>query len=277
MSTQKITEFGAEKFIQELLKSKEAKPLDDFDKAFFKACDVLRKRDYEMLYQRYFGNEHKLVTQKNIAKTFGLSQCRVGAIIQRCFRLLRQEPTIFFFTEGYDYIQKRAVPYLERINNGENPEVVYDIPIKDIGFNNRIFYCLENDDITTLYKLSKTTINDLLHIRNLGRKSVEYIVDVCKCYGITLKTTDVCEIASSILTMSYEEIGLIDFRDLPLSPRVKNCLIVGANQLKFDSYTVNEVAKHTCVELLKIRNFGKTSLDEVKRFWKMIGFELREE
>lgn len=277
MSTQKLSQFGTEKFIQELLKSEEAKPLEDFEKAFFEACNVLRKRDYEILYQRYFGDEHKLVTQQCIGEAFNLCQSRVCSIIQRCFRLLRKEPTIFLFTEGHDYIQKRAVPYLERIQNGENPEVVYNIPIKDIGFNDRIFHCLKNNGITTLYELSKTTINYLFNIRNLGRKSVEYIDDVCKCYGITLKTTDVCEIASSILTMSYEEIGLIDFRDLPLSPRVKNCLIVGANQLKFDSYTVNEVAKHTCVELLKIRNFEKTSLDEVKRFWKMIGFELREE
>ena len=276
MSTQKFSQFGAEKFIQELLKSKEAKPLEDFEKAFFEACNVLRKRDYEILCQRYFGDGHKLITYKCIAETFGLSQCRVRDIIQRCFLLLRQEPTIFFFTEGHDYIKKRAVPYLARIKNGENPEDVYDIPIKDIGFNNRIFYCLKNDGITTLYELSKTTINDLLHIRNLGKKSVEYIVEICKLYGIQLKELDTCELTSSISTMSHDEIGSIDFRDLPLSPRVINCLIVGAKQLNFDSYTVNEVAKHTCAELLKIRNFGKTSLDEVKRFWKMIGFELQE-
>ena len=281
MSTQKITEFGAEKFIQELLRSKEAKPLEDFDKAWIISTKDLKKRDYDMLYQRYFGLDNKLTSYRIIGEMHGISASRANDIIDRAIRFLRIKPRVYLFTEGVEYIEKLAFPYKQRIENCESPETVYNIQLRDTEMHSTTCSILNHEGIHTLYQLSRITIKDLLHIRKLGEVSVNGIINICKQYGIELvddrdePTKQDLEI--SIIGMSHDAVGELDFRDLPVSNRAKNNLIMAKHKLNCNTYTVKEISNHTCKELLSVRNLGQISLDEIRLMWKILGYELREE
>lgn len=59
--------------------------------------------------------------------------------------------------------------------------------IEELDLSVRAYNCLKRAGITTLEQLSMMTIEDFLHVRNLGRKSMEEVIKKLKEYGIEIK------------------------------------------------------------------------------------------
>lgn len=73
---------------------------------------------------------------------------------------------------------------------GEEEEVrnkVLDTPIEDVEFSVRTFNCLKKESINTLGELVQRTENDLLNIRNFGRRSLDEVRDKLVNYELSLK------------------------------------------------------------------------------------------
>jgi len=51
----------------------------------------------------------------------------------------------------------------------------------------RAFYCLKSAGINTIDDLCKTTEDDIIKIRNLGRRSLEEIIQFMKINNLTFK------------------------------------------------------------------------------------------
>ncbi len=66
-------------------------------------------------------------------------------------------------------------------------ENVLDITVEDLDLTVRSFNCLKRADINTLRDLIGKTMDDMTKVRNLGKKSLNEIIDKLDSYGLKLK------------------------------------------------------------------------------------------
>jgi len=64
---------------------------------------------------------------------------------------------------------------------------VLDTPIEDVEFSVRTFNCLKKESINTLGELIQRNENDLLNIRNFGKRSLEEVLEKLAQYELGLK------------------------------------------------------------------------------------------
>lgn len=64
---------------------------------------------------------------------------------------------------------------------------IIDTPVIKMGLSNRAFTCLANGGIKTLKELTEMTSDEIAHIRNLGNKSFQEVIDKMKEYGFQPK------------------------------------------------------------------------------------------
>ena len=60
-------------------------------------------------------------------------------------------------------------------------------PIEDLELSVRPYNCLKRAGKRTLRDIADMTEDDLLRVRNLGRKSAEEVISLLKNYGVTLR------------------------------------------------------------------------------------------
>ena len=65
----------------------------------------------------------------------------------------------------------------------EDDRPIEDIPVEELDLTTRTYCCFQRHGIRTLGDILKTTLHDLVLIRNFGRKSLEEVQEVLKKYG----------------------------------------------------------------------------------------------
>ena len=65
-----------------------------------------------------------------------------------------------------------------------------DVSIDDLDFSVRAYNCLKRAGILTLRDLVDKTENDMMKIRNLGKKSLKEVIDKVKDMGVSFKSED---------------------------------------------------------------------------------------
>jgi len=152
---------------------------------------------------------------------------------------------------------------------------VLDIPVTDFELSVRARNCLKKMNIRTLGDLVRTTEPDLLAYKNFGETSLKEIKDMLTAKGLHLG-------------QAMEEGA--DFEPAAVQdPNVANEGVLGAlvSQLDFSIRarkaletlrirTLGDLAAKTDAELLACRNFGQTSLNEVRQRLAEYGLHLRE-
>ena len=66
-----------------------------------------------------------------------------------------------------------------------------DVKIEDMDLSVRTYNCLKRAGLFTLSQLSKLSYEDFTHIRNLGKRQVNEIIDKLKCYGYEILRGDI--------------------------------------------------------------------------------------
>ena len=61
-----------------------------------------------------------------------------------------------------------------------------EITIDDLDLTVRAHNCLSRAGIRTLADIAMLTTNELIGVRNLGRKCSQEVLDVCEKYGVIL-------------------------------------------------------------------------------------------
>ena len=153
---------------------------------------------------------------------------------------------------------------------------ILETPISDFELSVRSRNCLKKMKIETIGHLLNITEAELLSYKNFGETSlreIKAILDSKNLWlGMTLEEkqfgpaedldTDVPE---------SEEQGFLSksVDDLQLSVRARKCLE------KLDIHTIGELTRKTEAELLGCKNFGVTSLNEIKKAIGNLGLSLR--
>jgi DNA-directed RNA polymerase subunit alpha len=69
-------------------------------------------------------------------------------------------------------------------------EKVLEMTIEELDLSVRSYNCLKRAGINTVEDLTNKTEADMMKVRNLGRKSLDEVVQKLKTLGLTLKPTD---------------------------------------------------------------------------------------
>ena len=157
-----------------------------------------------------------------------------------------------------------------------NRNAVLDIPITDFELSVRSRNCLKKMNIRALGDLLKVTEAELLGYKNFGETSLNEIKALLASKGLRLgqaledpkgnlvrrtPAVNVGNVAPDVLNKSVA--------DLELSVRSRKAL------QRLNITSVGELASRTEAELLGCKNFGQTSLNEIKQQLGTFGMSLR--
>jgi DNA-directed RNA polymerase subunit alpha len=153
---------------------------------------------------------------------------------------------------------------------------VLSIPVTDFELSVRSRNCLQKMGIMTLGDLCKCTEQDLLTSKNFGETSLTEIKEMLATKGLRLglfatdkQMTESFEPES----LSADEQAMLSrpISELNLSVRARKCMIrLGIN-------VMGELLRRTGDDLLECKNFGVTSLNEVREKLTVMGLKLRGE
>lgn len=152
---------------------------------------------------------------------------------------------------------------------------VLNVPVSDFELSVRSRNCLQKMGIHTLGDLARCSEAELLASKNFGETSLVEIRDMLASKGLSLgqfaTTKPEPEPTFEPEFMSPDEQAMLDrpIADLNLSVRARKCMIrLGLN-------TVGELLRRTGDDLLECKNFGVTSLNEVREKLTVQGLKLR--
>ncbi len=152
---------------------------------------------------------------------------------------------------------------------------ILSVPVTDFELSVRSRNCLQKMGVMTLGDLTETTEQDLLASKNFGETSLVEIRDMLHSKGLDLGQFAAKwreeEPTYSQDTLSDDERALLDrpIADLNLSVRARKCMV------RLGLSTIGELLRRTGDDLLECKNFGVTSLNEVREKLTEANMKLR--
>lgn len=194
-------------------------------------------------------------------------------------RILRSDPT----DERARLFHKDAQAALTMYYSPEDEQSinrysqVLEMPVTDFELSVRSRNCLKKMNIRTLGDLTRVTEPQLLASKNFGETSLSEINEIMRAKGLRLGQS----LEQGAMydgprrypqqQLSAEEQALMNkpSSELNLSVRARKCM----NRLGIA--TLGELVSRTADELLEAKNFGMTSLTEVRDKLTALGLKLR--
>ena len=151
-----------------------------------------------------------------------------------------------------------------------------EIPITDFELSVRSRNCLKRMNIRTLGDLTRVSESQLLASKNFGETSLGEINEIMRAKGLRLGQSleqgamyEQRYRPQSNLTAEEQAVMGKPVSELNLSVRARKCM----NRLNIA--TLGDLCSRTSDELLEAKNFGITSLNEVKEKLVQYGLKLR--
>jgi DNA-directed RNA polymerase subunit alpha len=152
---------------------------------------------------------------------------------------------------------------------------VLSIPVTDFELSVRSRNCLQKMGIMTLGDLTETSEQELLASKNFGETSLVEIREMLSSKGLELG-----QFSGEIRqeepvydpeTLSPNERAMLDrpISELNLSVRARKCMV------RLGISTIGELVRRTGDDLLECKNFGVTSLNEVREKLTLQNLKLR--
>ena len=176
-----------------------------------------------------------------------------------------------------DVYSSRTMFYDEEKEQKQNRKhQILETPISDFELSVRSRNCLRKMNIRTLGDLLNITEAELLSYKNFGETSLREVKMVLETKGLYLgMEIEEKQFASAEATEDSEgDSGNVEMLtrsvdDLQLSVRARRCLE------RFNLRSIGDLTSKTEAELLGCKNFGVTSLNEIKKAIIGIGLSLR--
>lgn len=165
----------------------------------------------------------------------------------------------------------------EQIRMQEKTQQKLKIPIAQFELSVRSRNCLTRINLITLGDLTRVGETELLGNKNFGETSLVEIREIMASQGLTIgqfaHEKESPEEPVDTSHLSADEQAMLDrpVSDLNLSVRARKCMTrLGLN-------TIGELIRKSADDLLECKNFGVTSLVEVREKLDQIGLSLRGE
>lgn len=152
---------------------------------------------------------------------------------------------------------------------------VLNIPVADFELSVRSRNCLQKMGIMTLGDLTRTSELELLASKNFGETSLIEIRDMLSSKGLELGQFAgehvEAEPTMDVSNLSPDQQAIMDrpIADLNLSVRARKCMV------RLGLATIGELVRKSGDDLLESKNFGVTSLNEVREKLTLLNLKLR--
>jgi len=151
---------------------------------------------------------------------------------------------------------------------------VLGIPVTDFELSVRSRNCLQRMGILTLGDLAQATEHELLSSKNFGETSLVEIREILGAKGLKLgelahQRQESLQYDTEVLSDDDRVAHERPISELNLSVRARKCMV----RLGINSF--GELLRRTGDELLECKNFGVTSLNEVREKLTPLGLKLR--
>ena len=146
--------------------------------------------------------------------------------------------------------------------------------IEEMDLSVRSYNCLKRAGIETVGDLISKTMDDMMKVRNLGRKYLEEVEHKLAMMGLSFQESpeddtpimgEVIEGGLGVMETDYSDMTI---EELDLSVRSYNCL------KRANINTVGELLQKTEEDLFKVRNLGHPSIREIKAKLVSMGLSL---
>jgi DNA-directed RNA polymerase subunit alpha len=164
----------------------------------------------------------------------------------------------------------------DAVRRSREEEQVLNTPIADFELSARSRNCLDRMEIHTLGDLTSISEPELLGSKNFGETSLKEVRDILDSRGLSIgqNVTDAKLQAPQQVTredLPDEQKAVFDapVADLNLSVRARKCVS------RLNISTIGEIMNRSPDDLLGVRNFGVTSLNEIRAKLAEMGLALR--
>jgi DNA-directed RNA polymerase subunit alpha len=156
---------------------------------------------------------------------------------------------------------------------------VLTLPVSDFELSVRSRNCLQKMGILTLGDLARTSEEEILASKNFGETSLVEIKEMLASKGLSLGQLAPPPGAGEVLEPALgeepsaddQEMHGLSIGELNLSVRARKCTT------KLGITTIGDLVRRTAEDLLECKNFGVTSLNEVREKLSERGLKLRGE
>ena len=152
---------------------------------------------------------------------------------------------------------------------------VLALPVTDFELSVRSRNCLQKMGIQTLGDLARTSEAEILESKNFGETSLVEIKDMLATKGLSLGQLAAPAMAEEVAveieepSAGEQEIYSQPITELNLSVRARKCTT------KLGINSIGELVRRTADDLMECKNFGVTSLNEVREKLTERGLKLR--
>jgi DNA-directed RNA polymerase subunit alpha len=152
---------------------------------------------------------------------------------------------------------------------------VLALPVSDFELSVRSRNCLQKMGILTLGDLARTSEEEILASKNFGETSLVEIKEMLSSKGLTLGQIAIAgpafeaELEPAEASADEQEIHSLPINELNLSVRARKCTS------KLGIALIGDLVRRTAEDLLECKNFGVTSLNEVREKLAERGLKLR--
>ena len=164
----------------------------------------------------------------------------------------------------------------DAVRRDREEEQTLNTPIADFELSARSRNCLDRMEIQTLGDLARISEPELLGSKNFGETSLKEVRDILDSRGLSIgiHATDAKRQAPQQVTredLPDEQKAVFDapVADLNLSVRARKCVS------RLNISTIGEIMNRSPDDLLGVRNFGVTSLNEIRAKLAEMGLSLR--
>jgi len=192
-----------------------------------------------------------------------------------CFRMVvRGDPTDLRARRYLADAEAALTQYYDegRERRADLQNAVLRIPVTDFELSVRARNCLQKMEIHTLGDLVSRTESDLLAFKNFGETSLEEVKEILDPKGLRLgmlpSGSGVAPAEAAEETQPQGDVRDVLISELDLSVRSRAALAtLGITK-------AGELADTTETTLLSCKNFGQTSLDEIRSKLRHLGLDL---
>jgi DNA-directed RNA polymerase subunit alpha len=162
----------------------------------------------------------------------------------------------------------------ESVKNQQRLEQLLARPVTDFELSVRSRNCLSAMDINSLGDLTRISEQELLSGKNFGETSLDEVRELMKQHGLSIGQNlhdKAREPSFSYKDLSPQEQALMSTAvvDLSFSVRSRKCMS------RLGIVTVGDLVQRTPDELLAAKNFGVTSLNEIRQKLGELNIRLR--
>ncbi len=213
--------------------------------------------DYDLAQQCY----HRIL---DAYPSHAGEKSRTGHLVDRAKLFLRDAGA-----SGDMFYDEEAQKRLDRMTQ------VLNIPVTDFELSVRSRNCLQKMGICSLGDLTRASEQELLASKNFGETSLVEIRDMLHSKGLELgqfaHERPEVEAPVDYSSFSPDEQAMLErpISDLNLSVRARKCMV------RLTMTTIGELLRKTGDDLLESKNFGVTSLNEVREKLTQMGLKLR--